>query len=103
MLVYDACELRRNVCQRLIPGSGGQGTVAANERCAQAIGIVDVAEVPATTITEPAIIDLVVGARHQAHNAVNTHIDASITANATVVADARHALQLPGTCLEAIA
>src|SRR5579875_527542 len=85
----------------LIPTGGLQLAVATNERRAQAV-VVDKAKFPAPAIAQPAIVDLVVVARHQAHDLVNAHVHTSIAADAAIVADAGRVLQLPRARPEAI-
>src|SRR5579885_122958 len=86
----------------LPPGGRLQRIPLANQRRAQALGTVHKLEAPATAIAQPAIVDLVVLTRTQAHNLVHAHIQARVAANATVCADTVYALELPGTSSEAI-
>src|SRR6266849_734296 len=73
-----------------------------NQGGTQALWATDKLEAPTDTITQPAIVDCIVGARHKAHDFIDAHIYTSIAADATVVANARYAFQLPWPRLEAV-
>src|SRR5260370_35258695 len=73
-----------------------------NQGGTQALRAIDKLEAPTATIAQPAIVNCIVGARHQAHDFIDAHIYSSIAADAGVVANARYVFQLPWTRLEAV-
>src|ERR1700694_1729317 len=102
MLISDNAQARGKHIDGLGPGCGLQLPFLANKRRAQSLRTVDELEAPASPVAQPAIIDGIIGARHQPHDLIYAHIYTRITAHAAVVAHAGNAFQLPGARLEAI-
>src|SRR5690348_6700417 len=96
--IPQACS---NHIEGLVPCRGHKLAAAADEWGAQALAV-DKIKAPAASVAQPAVINIIVGARHQAHNLIHTYIHAYITANATVVAHSGCPLQLPWARFEAV-
>src|SRR5438105_3899073 len=98
--VFEACS---DIEEGFFPGAWDQLAIAPDQWSTEPLRTVDELKTPTSAITEPAVIDIIVCARHQAHDLIHAHIDAHIAANATVVAHTWYALQLPRACSETIA
>src|SRR6266568_2129687 len=64
-LISDNAQARGKHIDGLVPGGGLQLPFLANKRRAQSLRTVDELEAPASSIAQPAIIDGIIGARHQ--------------------------------------
>src|SRR5579884_3554216 len=102
MRLAQVVQTRRDQIISLLPGGRLQFVALADQRRAQAPRAIDIVKAPAATVAQPAVVNLVVLARTQAHDFIDAHIDARVTANAAVRADTRHAFEFPGTSLETI-
>ena len=94
-------QARGNHIESLVPCCCHKLIVAPDKRGAQALAV-DKIKAPAASVAQPAIINIVVGPRHQAHNLIHAYIHAYVTADAAVVAHAWCALQLPRARFEAV-
>src|SRR5258708_37822125 len=84
MHLLSIAQARGDLIIRLLPGGGYKLVALADHGCAQALRTVDKTKAPATAIAQPSIINLVVLPRTEAHDLVHAHIEARVTANATV-------------------
>src|SRR3984893_8486884 len=96
--IQQACG---NHIEGLVPCRDHKLAVAPDKRGAQALAVNKI-KVPAAAVAQPAIINIVIGSRHQARKLSNSHINADGTADAAVVAHASCALHLPGPRFEAV-
>ncbi len=62
MLSSNVFEAFGGIVEGFVPCGGNKYTAASNHGCAQALWTVDELEAPASTVTQPAIVDLVVRA-----------------------------------------